>query len=366
MAFKLKIPMILFLFTILVSCGGGGGDTTTGGEDSQPDVDTQNPSLSGKILFIEDNTLYAIDAETGDFYSVPNTNWRQQNNRFLYPSLTKFSVSPVAHSGTVFVGVGKEVEKSYVFLQDYNGTVLWQFDLAGEVLNAKLSQDRQYIILFRRLGSVSSVPWLEMYSVNGDLLADKQQYTSRQIFWLKDNRLLYSNDRSFHFTKSSSIEDDYSLTLPDPEGGIVAAGYIGDKSISPDESQIVFTVGDPSSYSNGYYDSRLYIMNMDGTGLRLLATNRNDETPTIIQPSWSPDGRWILVKAGYRQSGVAVDTYSLGYRYLIPADDPEKVYYVDNYGNDKSPEVSFFNYRNINTSQFTTRGGDAVFTWIPD
>jgi hypothetical protein len=204
-----------------------------------------------------------------------------------------------------------------------------------------------------------------MYTITGELLADKQ-FTSRQFIWLRDNRLLYSNNRSFYFTKQASIEDDYILTLPDPDDGIVTAGLIGDKAISPDESQIAFIVAETLDPISGAQGSRLYIMNMDGTGLRLLATAPDDEESNIIQPTWSPDGRWILVMAGYRPTGHVLEDVTDGYRYLIPTDDPGKVYYLSNDGTEKSPEVKFFNYQNIDTSQYTNRGGQNKFTWIPD
>jgi hypothetical protein len=367
MGIKLKIPIIIFLVTVFVSCGGGGGgDTTEDGDDDLQPVDegSRNPGLSGRILFIEDDTLYAMDAEDGEFYTVPNTNWRQQSNRFRYPAVTDYSFNTIEHSGSEFLGFGREVEGSYVFLQDFNGNLLWQFELPGEVLSANLSQDRRYVALFRRIGSVSSTPWLEMYTVTGELLADKQ-LAGRQMIWLKDSRLLYSNNRTFYFTKQTSIDDDYYLTLPDPDEGSVAEGLIGDKAISPDESQIAFTVVETLDPVSGAKGSRLYIMNMDGTGLRLLATAPNDAESNIIQPTWSPDGRWILVLAGYRPTGHVLENVTDGYRYLIPTDDQGKVYYVSNDGTEKSQEVRYFSYQNINTSQFTTKGGENVFTWIP-
>ena len=367
MEIKLKMPIIILFLTIVISCGGGGdsGDTTSGDGDQQPDNEALNSGLNDRIVFMEDYELYSLDAQTGEVSSVPNTNWREKNDRFRYPSLTSFSFNTIEHNGTEFVGSGRQVDGSYVFLQDYNGNLRWQFSLEGEVLSASLSQDLQYVALFRRLGSVSSTPWLEMYTPTGQLIADRQ-FDTRQLLWLRENRLLYSRYRSFHFTKEGSLEEDYYLTLPSPEEGTVAPGLIGDMTISPDESQIAFIVAESGgSFLYGAEQARLYIMNIDGSGLRLLATTQNDEDPTIIQPTWSPDGRWILVKAGnYPAAGD--NTESLGYRYLIPTDNPAKVYYIDTYGSDKSPEVKYFKHHILNHSNVTTRASNTVFTWIPD
>ncbi|MCG7938722.1 MAG: hypothetical protein N0C88_07695 [Candidatus Thiodiazotropha lotti] len=367
MEIKSKVPLFISLLLVLISCGGGGGssDTSRSEDNGQPiDDGTNNPGLSGKITFLEDNRLYSLDAETGQLSSVPNTNWREQYDRFRYPAVTKFSSINVEHNGTEYLGVGREVERSYVFSQDFSGNVLWQFNLLGEILGGKLSQDLQYVALFRRLGSVSSTPWLELYSTTGQLLEDRQ-YDSRQIKFLRDNRLLYSNGRTFHFTKPGSLEEDYYLTLPPPEEGTVSSGLIGDKTISPDETQIAFTVAESGGNALiGAKQSRLYIMNMDGSGLRLLATAPNDVDPTIVQPKWSPDGRWILVLAG-NYPGAGDNAESLGYRYLIPTTDPGKVYYVGTYDSERSPEVRLFIHQNINTSEYSGRGGSNVFNWVP-
>jgi outer membrane protein assembly factor BamB len=115
---------------------GGAGDADPG---DPHDGGERNPGLVGRLIFLEDNELYAIDAETGELSFVPNTNWREQIDRFRYPAVTDFFTSKVEHSGSEFIGFGQEVERSYVFSQDYNGNVLWQFDLQGEILGGTLS-----------------------------------------------------------------------------------------------------------------------------------------------------------------------------------------------------------------------------------
>jgi Tol biopolymer transport system component len=53
---------------------------------------------------------------------------------------------------------------------------------------------------------------------------------------------------------------------------------------SPDGQQIVFGANPPGR------TSRLYVINVDGAGLRQLT---GDETP-VVGPAWSPDGQWIV------------------------------------------------------------------------
>ena len=357
---NLRAVIVYMSLLFVVSCGGGGG----GGENPPPSNGVLNPGLEGRILFREDGLLYSMDTETGLFSTVPNTNWKQQTDRFQFPAVTDFSASPIPYDTTEFLGIGEEVDTSYIFMQDYQGNVLGQFALDGSVLSGSMSQDHQYVALFRQPGSVSSTPWFSLYTRDGRFLEDRQ-LGKRQLLWLRDNRILYSSGRSFYFTHPVSTQADYSLTLPDPSGGVVTAGVIGDKTISPDESQIVFTVAESGGdLINGAQNSRLYIMNMDGTGLRLLATTYNDEEPSIIQPTWSPDGRWILVKEDYKPVGL--DANSLGYRYVIPSDQPGKVFYLSPDGSERSPEVIKFRHYSWENSGITSRGSPNVFIWIPD
>jgi DNA-binding SARP family transcriptional activator len=57
---------------------------------------------------------------------------------------------------------------------------------------------------------------------------------------------------------------------------------------SPDGQQIVFSANPPGR------TSRLYVINVDGSGLRQLT---GGETP-VIGPAWSPDGQWIVFTRG--------------------------------------------------------------------
>jgi Tol biopolymer transport system component len=78
--------------------------------------------------------------------------------------------------------------------------------------------------------------------------------------------------------------DGTNLTQITPDGG----GFLA-ASWSPDGKQIVCMGGLPPSDPDAPYDDDIYIMNSDGSNLRVLADVAQD-----FLPSWSPDGKKII------------------------------------------------------------------------
>ncbi len=74
------------------------------------------------------------------------------------------------------------------------------------------------------------------------------------------------------------------LTIDD----MLAMQRVGDPQVSPDGTQVVFTVRDTDLEANrGRVD--LYVTNIDGTGARRLTSHPENDT----DPRWSRDGAWI-------------------------------------------------------------------------
>jgi hypothetical protein len=364
----------------MLSCGGGGsgngGAADDGGDNSGGgDSNALNSGLPGKFFFTYYNGdyTYTMDAETSEYRQIPSTDWENQMDRFP-DGAASFSARPVTNSHTEFVVLASGHDYgSEVALQDYNGNYLGQLHVNSITYRASMSQDRRYIALFRDINSASNLKF-EIYDWDSGALINRKDLTRRQLHWLPDNRILYSEGRTFYITQPASTETDYTMTLPDPSGEM-HSGVIGHKAVSPDGSQIAFTVGESGENVSDLDNHRLYMTNIDGSNLRLVATTPDDPEgiPRISAPTWSPDGRWLFVKEGYMEVATApIDAgHIYGDMYVLPTEDMGKVFYLSTDDSQRSPEVRLVRrfktlpheYGDVTTEAV---GGGARFTWIPD
>jgi hypothetical protein len=242
MTTTLKLFLILLPLVFTLSCGGGGGGGgNNGGGNNSGGGDALNPGLQGKFQFLAKNGLYLLDAETGTYTMVPNTDYESQDR---FPGGEKgFYVSPVRNKSTEFLLLVPYLFVSHVLIQDYHGQYLQHFRVDGSIRRGSMSSDGQYIRLFREEGSVSSHPWFEVYTRDGALV-DQRQIEERPVRWLNDNRIVYPWGRTFYFTyPASTVRDDSQyITLPDANGDDTLDGAIGSVAISPDETKIAFTI----------------------------------------------------------------------------------------------------------------------------
>jgi hypothetical protein len=376
MSIKIKSLLSCLSLIFVLSCGGGGGGSGNGGaaDDGGNNSDALNPDLPGKFFFTHyGDNAYTMDVETGEYRIIPNTDWENQRERFPN-GVADFSARPVTNSNTEFIVLASGFNYgSEMALQDYNGNYLGQLHINSKVYRATMSQDRQYIALFRAAGSVSNIRF-EIYDWNSGAMIDNKELSKRQLLWLPDNRILYSEGRTFHITQPISTETSYSMTLPDP-GGHMPAGVIGHKALSPDGSQIAFTVGESGENVSDLNNHRLYMSNIDGSNLRLVATTPDDPEgiPRVSAPTWSPDGRWLFVKEGYMDVAVApIDAgHTFGDMYALPTEDVGKVFYLSADDSQRSPEVRLIwrfetlpnEHRDGITTEATSVGN---FIWISD
>ena len=372
---------ITLLSLLSVACGGGGsGDS--GNAPTPPDnsSDNVNQGLTGH-LYIEGGLqyVYLIDAETGLVKYIPNTDWENQRERF--PSgVSKFYSKPRTNSNAEFLMVAvhcKHVnpdplsEKlSCLAIQDYEGNYLSQFNVGDAVSgNAKLSPNGEYIALYRNLNQGGQGgEWFEIYTRSGVLVSDSHE-DYMWFRWLNNGQILKTYNRHFIFTKPYSTDREYTLSLPDHINGESLEGsFLGDFALSKDNTQIAFTLYQKWGSSDIYGDA-LFIMNIDGSNIRKVAISINESYQFIDDLTWSPDGRWIMVKEGYTPAQDSNTLGTSGYLYAIPTEDQGKVFQLSIVDSKRSPEVIAFQHdRNLTEPgvYMTTKAlGSTRLHWIP-
>jgi hypothetical protein len=380
MSIKFKILLCIPLLFTLACGGGSAGDSNNTNGDNDGDTPTPTPEenstylnggLPGKFFFQYHNEAYTMDVETGDYHRIPNTYWPEQTDVFDASRVMTYLAVPVLHNTTEFMLTANGNLISQIGMQQYTGNYLGEMVYFSDpVGSAYLSQDLQYVALFKKYEDT----WLEIYTWDGRSISDVK-LGERELIWLRDNRLLYTSGRSFYFTYPASADDEYWLELPET----IQAGSIRDLAISPDETQIAFIVAESVQTSTqSTLNSRLYIVNIDGSNVRMVATTFNDDDPKLHTPQWSPDGHWIYIEEGDTilpgpdypggsEASISPDMY------IVPTDDMGKVLYLSTNDSERSSEVRLF-WRKQKIS--TESGGsvtnkamvllDSHLYWIPE
>jgi hypothetical protein len=102
---KYTIILLIINTAIIVSCGGGGsGSSDIRDQNQSSDSDKYN-GLNG-YLFSEESgdNAYLIDISTGIAFSIPNTDWENQDDKFPY-GIARFYKYSVQNSHSNFLGV---------------------------------------------------------------------------------------------------------------------------------------------------------------------------------------------------------------------------------------------------------------------
>ena len=334
--YKAVLLSIIGLTLALAGCGGGGG----GGDNPNnpdptptptPPADALNFGVSGSFFFQHEDQAYLMAIESGEYTLLPNTDWEQQNDRFPL-GIAGFNAKPAYYEGNLLVltvNSCKDMPNSFlansscIAVQDFFGNYIAEFDVDYDALGgdnpqyaAKLSHDKNFIALVRRPGQSSSTPKrLEIYDLDGRLIS-ATQVDPESFEWLPDGRLIYSIGRSFFFTQPFSTEFESGANLP----GSVSDGIIAFLSVSPDGSQVAFTlVSDSTTVST---DGTLWILDVSTLALNKFAdVGASSGAAMIRRPRWSPDGRWIAALEGGSRGTGSINPGVPDNLYVIPADD---------------------------------------------
>jgi dipeptidyl aminopeptidase/acylaminoacyl peptidase len=115
-----------------------------------------------------------------------------------------------------------------------------------------------------------------------------------QISWTPDSRaILFSANLSKDWEREALNSEVYRVSIDGGAPVALTSRYGPDNSpaVSPDGHRIAYVGFDDQKRS--YEDTRLYVMNLDGSGSRVLTSGLDR---SVANPAWSPDGRAIYVQ----------------------------------------------------------------------
>ncbi|WP_271765510.1 TolB family protein [Aquimarina algiphila] len=311
----------LFLSLVLFSCTDN---------DNSPDKEIEqalNPKVEGKIFIGNKvNGGWILDLDTGHYSKIPNTDWDENPN---YPGLASFSAAALYYGNGEFVETIENCvvefgnDKDCIVFHNNDGNINGSFQISDIALGtARLSLDGTSVaITVENEGNPFKI--LHVYNRSGELMRvfDKRKINSDDFSWTTSNQIVYISGQSIYVSNS----DVPIITFRDE--GIIP----GEPSISPDGTQVVFTLGEDTSQG---VEGTIWLINIDGTGLRQLTTKEMDlpVTPSHKSAIWSPDGQWVFVVDGTSIEGNA---------YVVPA-DAQKVELTQKRNTLAVPVLSYF------------------------
>ena len=269
----------------------------TGGRFSAQGLASINRYLSGR-LFIGDDGRY-LDLASGEYASLV----ADDTNRIIYPSADGEEFVEAVETYRRISGEWWDNDAVLIRAMD-TGLVVDKFELPEALVGAaKLSPDRSLVAAIWRdesAGESHGDERLTLFTRSGQVLGRSAEQDVQSFDWLPDGRLAYTVDYTIYLgTHANSTQGSPLKTFTSAEGRPVSI------AASPDGAHLAFeltTGGSPSPYVK-YRDATLWVMNLDGSGLRLVATS-DATTPRVNTPVWSPDGKMLTAVEGH-VSGVA-------------------------------------------------------------
>lgn len=214
-----------------------------------------NQGLAGRLFFDGAGSMRVLDLATGT-----STVWPGDGGA-PYPSADG---SEVLFRDDDFDNEGFVINRS-------DGSVAARIPAYGYLVHPKLSPDGQTITASGWLDDGPSGIAVQLFRRNGTHIGRLPQDWETSA-WLPDGRLLLAVRERLGLADAVRGTLVPLASLTDP---------VRDLAVSPDSQRIAFTMA-----------GHVWLMGIDGTGLRQLTTSGGSESTG----GWSPDGRFVLVR----------------------------------------------------------------------
>jgi hypothetical protein len=384
MAFRKYYFVLILLALTLSACGGGGGGDNNnqggGDDDNVPNNQNINGGLTGRIYTSEQNEGWAVDLATGISSQLPGKKWWETGD---YNGYSIYYDSVPNNNGNEFLlfidGCYKEFEgRTYDFdcvtFVDSTGDLLTsRLVLDDGIRYARQSRNGDYVaVVYADEYYIGPTTYLTIWGrdFNGVISqsamhrvtrGDESRFKAGTLDWSPNGQIVYSYAKSLFITSPYSSEGVPLLTLPDSESvsnDYPLPGAPATPRISPDGAKVAFRYVTESNLYQVY--ATIWVMNIDGTDSHQLAHDPDALYQMFNNIAWSPDGKYILTKAG----GFGSDPITGGAQnklYAIPSNSRNVPIACD--GSDGVICVrTYFNSSNRLTDEFHPYGSE--FEWI--
>jgi Tol biopolymer transport system component len=262
---------------------GGGGDNTggsnavgdngTGGPPAQQAI--LNPGVSGKLFMTSPEAYIEFDLATG----LSRILRKRDGGMSVSADGQEFAlVNARPPDQTVF----DRLEELVFFGRDgrQSGRFLKEEGFSNRPL---ISPDKQTVLVEWHsidLGDSGGIPVPTAFKRDGTVVKRFTNYGD--YTWLPDGRILLTRDDAIYVTSLTAASPTLLKRFPGNTPGALTP--------SPDGQRLAFAMQDTGRVS----EAQTFIMNIDGTGLRQVATSVLGSSPG----DFSPDGNSLLLREG--------------------------------------------------------------------